>query len=746
MRMFKFLSSAYKQKKVFFPILLFLVLTTGILLPRITLADTSSWLGLPSFADLIVSVSNFFSWIAYYIADYSGKLFSAVLSTIQDNKWAITRDKVVITGGILNQNTMVVQAGTFTVPTVAGSVFLAAWNIVKNWANMLIALGVIGVAIATILRFRDYEAKKLLLPLIIVALLVNFSVVFVGLMIDVSNVVITRVLGQNASGTNDMILIINGAWNNTALKLPVVTTHEAFIYAGINNLFTVMYFIVGLVLLIFSLILIGRYVMLAFLFILSPLAFVFFVFPFPDAKKLWTSWWHHFIKWCFVGVGAGFTITLAMDMLKTFSASNRFSVATSTSTTPDLSGLILSLAIVILFLIIGLYMTIKSAGPAANMVMGAAKTGLAFATGAVVGGALKATGVSGTAKRAKEAISDRATRIAEAIPGVNKFVPRGTANLRAQARLEKDNAAKETAAATPEQREKTAFDPAFTETTKNRKVEAIRQMAEKGELKNIKDADRRKQLMEYGTYHGLSADLFIKGDPDLAENDEKGIKELIRTGKATGANEIEKRTSAIGMLRRKAYSSMDTKDINEMQEQDYLILAEEKSARGAKALERAVKEKKLDKVHGGDLDLIHEGMQNAEQYGSSVRKPANKLDPRLIEKDISARDKRIEEERLRGRIITPAMAIDQLKAEQYQKLNVVDIKDMETRAFTIEFAENTTAKKIGEAGKDLSKEQIRKLKDLLPTIAIKGRAARGAGRNAEADDWAAKYSEIDALS
>lgn len=55
-------------------------------------------------------------------------------------------------------------------------------------ANIVFVVAVIMIAFATIIRWHEYEAKKLLSKLIITALLVNFSLLAAGLMLDASNV------------------------------------------------------------------------------------------------------------------------------------------------------------------------------------------------------------------------------------------------------------------------------------------------------------------------------------------------------------------------------------------------------------------------------------------------------------------------------------------------------------------------------------------------------------------------------
>ncbi|MBI3631487.1 MAG: hypothetical protein HY219_01300, partial [Candidatus Staskawiczbacteria bacterium] len=72
----------------------------------------------------------------------------------------------------------------------ANLVVAAGWPMVRDLANMIIVLGFVVIGIATTLRIQEYQAKKLLPKLIIVALLINFSLLICGIFIDSSNIII----------------------------------------------------------------------------------------------------------------------------------------------------------------------------------------------------------------------------------------------------------------------------------------------------------------------------------------------------------------------------------------------------------------------------------------------------------------------------------------------------------------------------------------------------------------------------
>lgn len=62
-----------------------------------------------------------------------------------------------------------------------------AWGVMQGLANMFFILILLWIALATIFDFEEYTAKNLLPKLIIMALLINFSLVLTGVIVDFSN-------------------------------------------------------------------------------------------------------------------------------------------------------------------------------------------------------------------------------------------------------------------------------------------------------------------------------------------------------------------------------------------------------------------------------------------------------------------------------------------------------------------------------------------------------------------------------
>ncbi|HEA84495.1 MAG TPA: hypothetical protein ENI04_00750, partial [Candidatus Wildermuthbacteria bacterium] len=63
------------------------------------------------------------------------------------------------------------------------------WELSRDFINILFLLILVFIGLATTLRLETYQYKKTLPALIGVALLINFSGVFVGMIVDISNII-----------------------------------------------------------------------------------------------------------------------------------------------------------------------------------------------------------------------------------------------------------------------------------------------------------------------------------------------------------------------------------------------------------------------------------------------------------------------------------------------------------------------------------------------------------------------------
>ncbi len=210
-----------------------------------------------------------------------------------------------------------------SVPILPGQVDVvqAGWEITRNLANMGFILILVFIGLATILRIKDYEAKKLLPTLIIVALLINFSPVIVGFVVDISNLITNFFL--NLGSWESTATVWSMIWNYFADAFAIMT-QMGQIWAVIGNIIGTI--ILGVVLILFfgysawiyllvAALLVVRIIILWILMILAPLAFLFYVLP--AGKKLAKEWWQNLVQWAILAIPLGFFLFLSFKVLET---------------------------------------------------------------------------------------------------------------------------------------------------------------------------------------------------------------------------------------------------------------------------------------------------------------------------------------------------------------------------------------------------------------------------------------------
>ncbi len=210
---------------------------------------------------------------------------------------------------------------------------LSGWNFISGIANMFIILILIWIALSFILE-RDTDAMKKALPrLIMIALLMNFSLVFVGGLVDISNIIYKTLL----IGNEYMILDIAnnlgiGIWGVVttifswltllaiAYLVPFIAPFKQFglvvgLITILPNVFTWIAQIASALFLsslffLYTFLFSARVFIIQILAIISPLAFLTYVLP--QTKKYWTEWLKHLIEWMFLGISLLFLLIIGM--------------------------------------------------------------------------------------------------------------------------------------------------------------------------------------------------------------------------------------------------------------------------------------------------------------------------------------------------------------------------------------------------------------------------------------------------
>ena len=190
-----------------------------------------------------------------------------------------------------------------------------AWVVVRDLCNMFFILILLVIAFATILRLPNYEWKKLLPKLLIMAILINFSKTICGLIIDFTQVIMLTFVNTWATTGGDFVDMTQmtkyfaSVIGEEFKKFTSQDFSVLNIVAGM--LIGIMFLIIsGIVLLVALAVFTMRVVMLWIYIVLSPLAFL--LSAFPAGQKYASQWWSEFIKYAVSGPILAFFIWLAL--------------------------------------------------------------------------------------------------------------------------------------------------------------------------------------------------------------------------------------------------------------------------------------------------------------------------------------------------------------------------------------------------------------------------------------------------
>ena len=224
---------------------------------------------------------------------------------------------------------------SMSVGTVPGGDFTPrvvtiGWNISRQIANLFFILALAFIGLATILRIKEYEAKKALPNLIITALLINFTPVLVGFVVDLGNIV-TKFFTDEAGSPQGFLNIMIAAIDYIVYSMVHIFLEDGLfwqkfvsimggffgilIYGAVLSIF---FIVASSVYLVIAMIFFFRIIMLWILMILSPIAFLSRIFPPGKTTKMifpgilhWDQWWEKLIQWTIIGIPISFFLYLS---------------------------------------------------------------------------------------------------------------------------------------------------------------------------------------------------------------------------------------------------------------------------------------------------------------------------------------------------------------------------------------------------------------------------------------------------
>jgi len=283
----------------------------------------------------------------------------------------------------------VTTPGFIRVKVVDNPLVLEGWQVTRDFVNLFFILVVIWIGISIALRIGEGQAKKALPRLVIVALLINFTPVICGVIIDASNIVMNFFLSAGTSGYSNLLNISSLSGGVLLSSFEGLRGNwfdgSAWSAAFFQLLFVLAFnFIAGLVMLLMAVLFIVRHVALWVLVILSPLAFFAWIFPgggkdkIGGIRRIWYTWWRQFIQWCFVGISAAFFLFLSqvtvtnIDKIANLNANPVVGPGGRVFLSSLFTQLIIY-SIPLVLLLIGFFATIQSAPMGADVILKAAK-------------------------------------------------------------------------------------------------------------------------------------------------------------------------------------------------------------------------------------------------------------------------------------------------------------------------------------------------------------------------------------
>ena len=262
---------------------------------------------------------------------------------------------------------------------------LLGWQIVRDFFNLGFIFVLLFSAFCTIFQIERYHLKKIIVTLVIMALLVNFSFPIARFIIDVGNVMMYFLYDSlfpavtSSAKVAERIFSISEIGNIVLPEKIGGSTTASYYLAAI-----VFTFLLAVTLVTIALLFLVRTVVLVVLVIFSPIGFVALIFP--STARFASDWWGNLFKYSFYGPIMLFMVILAVrivenmkDIGMTADAVNTASVVTSGVGEMNFIGAMSFFMVPVVILWIGLITALKIGDGASSWVT---NKGISFAKGA----------------------------------------------------------------------------------------------------------------------------------------------------------------------------------------------------------------------------------------------------------------------------------------------------------------------------------------------------------------------------
>jgi len=297
---------------------------------------------------------------------------------------------------------------------LTNGVIYTTWALVRDTLNIAFILVLLFSAFSTVFQVDKYSYKRLLLTLVLMALLVNFSFPITRFIIDFSNSLMYYLINSSGIGISN----VNAAFPSIAadsqlgkiLGLPASATILSLLAAII---FT---WILAITLLIIAGLFVIRTVALAILIIFSPIAFTGSIIPFSASYA--SKWWDSLFKYAFFGPVMVFMLGVSVKMMAAIQTKGMVSmenIAGQQSADPNLLAAVSFFIIPLIILWAGIIFAQQMSLTGASAVIGRGQKFMKWAPNSV----FKATGIPGGVKKAADHYSKKgAPMFLGKIPGL----------------------------------------------------------------------------------------------------------------------------------------------------------------------------------------------------------------------------------------------------------------------------------------------------------------------------------------
>ncbi len=210
-------------------------------------------------------------------------------------------------------------------PLTTAPIVKIGWGITRDLANMFFILILLIIAFTTVLRIKSWAIQQLWWKVVVAALLINFSLVIAGFVIDFTQV-LTQFFLKEITGGGGFITITT----KLAASMQITNFYEPatgvfggaaqFGGSGVAATVGIMLTLIGLVITVFvfgaaMIFLIVRILHLWLLLIFAPIVWMLWILP--VTSSYFSQWWHKFIQWAFFAPIFVFMIYLSLSIFDT---------------------------------------------------------------------------------------------------------------------------------------------------------------------------------------------------------------------------------------------------------------------------------------------------------------------------------------------------------------------------------------------------------------------------------------------